>query len=120
MNSTSSQVNHIGSFTYAPSSAPAGRVLPPGQQDSLKGASAALASSGDRQTQHAVVPVSFEPTDVCSSEALLRSTQPEPPKHRGHALSPLAGSGLLIGFQLWLGLTHEIAQREGQVGQDTE
>jgi hypothetical protein len=32
----------------------------------------------------------------------------------------LAGSALLIGFLLSLGLTQEIAQREGQVGQDPD
>jgi hypothetical protein len=39
---------------------------------------------------------------------------------RWHDLSPLAGCGLLIGFLLGLRLMHEIAQRKGQVGQDTE
>jgi hypothetical protein len=39
---------------------------------------------------------------------------------RWHDLSPLAGSDLLIGFLLCLGLMHEVAQRKGQVGQDAK
>jgi hypothetical protein len=34
--------------------------------------------------------------------------------------SSLAGSGLLIGFLLCLGLTQDIAQRESHVGQNPE
>ena len=40
-----------------------------------KGHFRGLADSSDCQARRAVVPVSFEPTDVCASEALSRRTR---------------------------------------------
>jgi len=43
-----------------------------------------------------------------------------PQKNRRHDRSSSARSGLLLGFLPGLRLTQEIAQRDGQVGQNTE
>jgi hypothetical protein len=51
---------------------------------------------------------------------VMTSNSAGPRQNRRRDRSSLAGSGLLIDFLLCLRLTYEIAQREGQVGQDPE